>query len=72
MLCFSVSTVDHVIALYPYAAQHADELSFPKDAVINVLKKDDPDWWSGEYNGATGVFPSNYVQATTPDSTACE
>ena len=30
--------VDHVIALYPYKAQHADELTFPKDAVINVNK----------------------------------
>ncbi|XP_052244351.1 intersectin-1-like isoform X10 [Dreissena polymorpha] len=62
--------VDHVIALYPYAAQHPDELTFPKDAVINVLKKDDPDWWQGEYGGSTGVFPSNYVQATTPESTS--
>ncbi|XP_052810180.1 intersectin-1-like isoform X1 [Mya arenaria] len=61
---------DHVIALYPYTALHEDELTFPKDAVINVVKKDDPDWWSGEYNGATGVFPSNYVQNITPEATS--
>lgn len=60
--------VDHVIALYPYTAQHADELTFQKDAVINVIKKDDPDWWQGEYNGSVGMFPSNYVQNTTPES----
>ncbi|KAL4232905.1 Intersectin 1 (SH3 domain protein) [Mactra antiquata] len=66
----STSYVDHVIALYPYQAQHADELTFQKDAVINVLKKDDPDWWQGEYNGQTGMFPSNYVQNSTPESAA--
>ncbi|XP_060608466.1 intersectin-1-like isoform X3 [Ruditapes philippinarum] len=64
----SQTYVDHVIAIYPYQSQHADELTFQKDAVINVIKKDDPDWWQGEYNGQTGMFPSNYVQSTTPES----
>lgn len=64
--------VDHVIALYPYSAQHEDELTFQKDAVINVIKKDDPDWWQGEYNGQVGMFPSNYVQSTTPESSSCK
>jgi len=64
--------IDHVIAIYPYTAQHADELTFQKDSVINILKKDDPDWWQGEYNGAVGMFPSNYVQAVSPESASCK
>ncbi len=51
-----------VAALYKYDAQNADELSFEKDAVINVLDRDDPDWWRGETGGHVGLFPSNYVQ----------
>ena len=51
-----------VITLYPYTKQNDDELSFQKGAVVNVTGKEDKDWWKGELNGVTGVFPSNYVQ----------
>ena len=51
-----------MVALYPYAAQNPDEMSFPRDCVINVINKDDPDWWKGEMNGQEGMFPSNYVK----------
>lgn len=40
-----------VIALYPYVAQNADELSFEKDDIIAVTNRDqDPAWWQGEYH----------------------
>ncbi|XP_041105655.1 intersectin-2-like isoform X1 [Polyodon spathula] len=57
--------VCQVIAKYDYAAMKEDELSFSKGQLISVLNKDDLDWWKGELNGATGFFPSNYVQMTT-------
>lgn len=53
--------VDKVIALYPYKAQNDDELSFEKDDIISVLGRDEPEWWRGECQGLTGLFPSNYV-----------
>ena len=53
--------VEQVVALYNYAAQHDDELTFAKASVINVLEKQDSDWWKGELNGLTGMFPVNYV-----------
>ena len=78
---FSV-LVEQVIALYPYAAQNTDELTFDKGSVINVTNKDDADWWKGEQNGVTGMFPSNYVSPLNEalladgqmaeDSQACE
>ena len=77
-----VVTVEQVVALYNYAAQHDDELTFAKASVINVLDKSDPDWWRGEVNGTVGVFPVNYVAplaerfaqqtAAVEESTACE
>lgn len=53
--------LDKVIALYPYKAQNDDELSFEKDDIISVLGRDEPEWWRGECQGLTGLFPSNYV-----------
>ncbi|XP_033248801.1 intersectin-1 isoform X2 [Drosophila miranda] len=53
--------LDKVISLYPYKAQNDDELSFEKDDIISVLGRDEPEWWRGELNGLSGLFPSNYV-----------
>ncbi|XP_052042129.1 intersectin-2 isoform X2 [Apodemus sylvaticus] len=57
--------VCQVIAMYDYIANNEDELNFSKGQLINVMNKDDPDWWQGEVNGVTGLFPSNYVKMTT-------
>uniref|UniRef100_A0A671FVJ3 Intersectin 2 n=1 Tax=Rhinolophus ferrumequinum TaxID=59479 RepID=A0A671FVJ3_RHIFE len=57
--------VCQVIAMYDYIANNEDELNFSKGQLINVLNKDDPDWWQGEISGVTGLFPSNYVKMTT-------
>ncbi|XP_075053313.1 intersectin-1 isoform X5 [Mixophyes fleayi] len=54
-----------VIGMYDYIAQNDDELAFSKGQVLNVLNKEDPDWWKGELNGQVGLFPSNYVKLTT-------
>ncbi|KAG8522483.1 Intersectin-2 [Galemys pyrenaicus] len=66
--------VCQVIAMYDYTANNEDELNFSKGQLINVLNKDDPDWWQGEVNGVTGLFPSNYVKMTTDSdpSQQCE
>ncbi|XP_052014640.1 intersectin-1 isoform X4 [Apodemus sylvaticus] len=56
--------VCQVIGMYDYVAQNDDELAFSKGQVINVLSKEDPDWWKGEVSGQVGLFPSNYVKLT--------
>ncbi|XP_041351400.1 intersectin-1-like isoform X2 [Gigantopelta aegis] len=62
--------MERVLALYSYAAQNDDELTFQKAAVIGVINKENPDWWFGEVEGEgqTGVFPSNYVTPYTTNS----
>lgn len=57
-----------MIAIYDYKAANGDEMSFSKGQVISVLDKNNPDWWKGELNGATGLFPTNYVKLATSDS----
>jgi drebrin-like protein len=65
-------------ALYDYEAGEDNELSFPEDATIeNVVSISfepaiivpnelqtfpDEDWWHGEYQGRTGLFPANYTK----------
>ncbi|XP_032721282.1 intersectin-1 isoform X4 [Lontra canadensis] len=60
----ALPAVCQVIGVYDYSAQNDDELAFSKGQIINVLNKDDPDWWRGEVNGQVGLFPSNYVKLT--------
>ncbi|XP_070491973.1 intersectin-1 isoform X2 [Chironomus tepperi] len=57
------AVIDKVQAMYPYRALNDDELSFEPDDIISVTSRDEPDWWKGELNGITGLFPSNYVRA---------
>lgn len=57
-----IPSLDKVQAMYPYKALNDDELSFEPDDIICVLSRDEPDWWRGELNGITGLFPSNYVR----------
>ena len=51
-------------AVYTYAAQREDELSFNEGDVITVVAKNADGWWEGELHGARGVFPGNYVEET--------
>lgn len=49
-------------AMYDYEAAEDNELGFPEGAKITNLEFPDEDWWLGEYNGKSGLFPANYVQ----------
>ncbi|AAS53511.2 AFR140Cp [Eremothecium gossypii ATCC 10895] len=50
------------IALYDFAAQADGDLSFPVNAIIEILDRSDAaGWWTGRYNGREGLFPANYV-----------
>ncbi|EPZ32348.1 LAS seventeen-binding protein 3-like protein [Rozella allomycis CSF55] len=56
-----VKTYPKVIALYDFNGVEDGDLSFKKNDVIEVTKKDG-DWWDGSLNGRKGIFPSNYVK----------
>ncbi|XP_033849121.2 1-phosphatidylinositol 4,5-bisphosphate phosphodiesterase gamma-1-like isoform X2 [Acipenser ruthenus] len=52
-----------VKALYDYRAQREDELSFPKQAIILNVDKQEGGWWRGDYGGKKQLwFPANYVE----------
>eukprot|EP00698_Gefionella_okellyi_P023236 TRINITY_DN786_c0_g1_i1.p1 TRINITY_DN786_c0_g1~~TRINITY_DN786_c0_g1_i1.p1 ORF type:complete len:887 (-),score=215.12 TRINITY_DN786_c0_g1_i1:55-2715(-) len=54
-----------VKAIYDYAAQEPEELSFKENDVFGVTEKTEPEgWWAGELGGKKGQFPSNFVEET--------
>ncbi|KAK6203610.1 BAR domain-containing protein [Scheffersomyces amazonensis] len=59
-----VATAESCTALYDYTAQTQGDLTFPAGAQIEIVQRtgDANGWWTGRYNGQTGVFPGNYVQ----------
>jgi len=50
-------------AIYDYDARAADELTFKRNELIEVIGVDDEDegWYKGRLNGREGLFPNNYV-----------
>lgn len=52
-----------VVAIYDYAKDKDDELSFMEGAIIYIIKKNDDGWFEGVCNGVTGLFPGNYVES---------
>uniref|UniRef100_A0A8C3APS7 Abl interactor 2 n=1 Tax=Cyclopterus lumpus TaxID=8103 RepID=A0A8C3APS7_CYCLU len=54
---------EKVVAIYDYAADKEDELSFQEGAIIYVIKKNEDGWYEGVMNTTTGLFPGNYVES---------
>jgi len=67
-------------AIRPYRGTADDDLSFPANAIITVLRKEEGLWRGcsspslkrlltnlGRYGSATGWFPSAYVQEVLPE-----
>ncbi|KAG7465735.1 hypothetical protein MATL_G00156670 [Megalops atlanticus] len=51
-----------VVSLYDYSANRSDELTVRRGDIIQVLYKDNDNWWFGRLaNGQQGYFPANYV-----------
>ncbi|XP_028907997.1 jouberin isoform X2 [Ornithorhynchus anatinus] len=59
-------TLPTVVALYDYPAHRSDELTIHRGDIIQVLYKDNDNWWFGCLaSGQQGYFPANYVAGET-------
>ncbi|KAK6428604.1 hypothetical protein LTR95_015251 [Oleoguttula sp. CCFEE 5521] len=61
-----------VKAIYEYASQEVDDLSFPVGQIITITEQIDADWYEGEYVDASGskksgIFPNNFVEKHEPE-----
>jgi hypothetical protein len=51
------------MAIFPYDAQQEDELSFPADAILEILDHTNPSgWFKARLGDQVGLIPSTYVQ----------
>ncbi|CAH8641135.1 unnamed protein product [Heterobilharzia americana] len=54
--------LDRVIARFDFIAKDVGELSLHRGDVVEVINRDDENWWHGRTSdGRCGLFPSNYV-----------
>ena len=58
------------MVLFPYTAQNEDELSLQEGQLITIITKDceDKGWWKGESNGKVGLFPDNFVERVSQNT----
>ncbi|KAK0144659.1 Neutrophil cytosol factor 2 [Merluccius polli] len=52
----------HVIALYSYESTNLEDLTFNQGDTILLLTKVNQDWFEGQCNGETGIFPAAFVE----------
>nr|CAJ44456.1 osteoclast-stimulating factor [Suberites domuncula] len=57
--------VEVVRAIYAYASQHADELSFEEGDTLYIIEKNDDGWWRAKCGKKEGLIPSNYIEGST-------
>lgn len=61
------------IAIFPYDAQQEDELSFPADAILEIVDQTSTTgWFKAKLGDQVGLIPSTYVQAMDAPSTTCQ
>nr|XP_033475612.1 CD2-associated protein isoform X1 [Epinephelus lanceolatus] len=49
-------------ALFEYQPQNEDELELKVGDIIDITEEVEEGWWSGNLNGKSGLFPSNFVK----------
>ncbi|XP_073349135.1 CD2-associated protein [Pagrus major] len=67
-------------ALFDYQPVNEDELELKVGDIIEIIEEVEEGWWSGSFNGKSGLFPSNFVkeldvtgeEAESNDTTADE
>ncbi|KAG9128390.1 hypothetical protein FRC07_014804 [Ceratobasidium sp. 392] len=47
---------------YNIDGQLKDDLTFRSGDIIQIVKEENADWWTGRLNGKEGMFPSNHVE----------
>ena len=55
-------SVPYAIAAYPFVGETATELSFREGDIIYLHDWVSAEWFKGEIDGTTGIFPSSFVQ----------
>ncbi|CAF3438151.1 unnamed protein product [Rotaria socialis] len=67
----NASEYPRCVALFAYDAQQEDELSFPVDAVLEILDQTgNSGWFKARYGNQVGLIPSTYVKSIDEHNTS--
>jgi hypothetical protein len=55
---------EYYVSIYAFATQETGDLSFEIGDLIRVTKRE-VEWWTGEIDGRSGIFPANFVRPAT-------
>ena len=55
---------DNRLTKWAFEAEHNDELSFPKNVVLECIEKKDEEWSWATYQGKRGALPTSYLGMT--------
>lgn len=51
-----------VKAIFDYKSDYEDDLNFEAGQIITITSIENDEWYSGEYNDRSGMFPKNFVE----------
>ncbi|CAO3629550.1 unnamed protein product [Mucor hiemalis] len=66
----STGSITQRKAVYDFAGDNVDELSFRTGELISVIEEVDEGWWLGEIGDRRGIFPVNYTELIVSHSSA--
>uniref|UniRef100_A0A1A8DFB3 Neutrophil cytosolic factor 2 n=1 Tax=Nothobranchius kadleci TaxID=1051664 RepID=A0A1A8DFB3_NOTKA len=52
----------HFVALHSYKSSNPEDLNFQEGDMIKLLSRVNQDWFEGQSNGNTGIFPAAFVE----------
>ncbi|KAI5963255.1 uncharacterized protein KGF55_003047 [Candida pseudojiufengensis] len=56
-----------VKAIFDYKSDYEDDLPFTSGQILTITAIENDEWYTGEYDGKSGMFPKNFVEIlTTP------
>ncbi|KAK6201444.1 uncharacterized protein RJT21DRAFT_120507 [Scheffersomyces amazonensis] len=58
-----------VKSIFEYKSDYEDDLSFGIGKIITVIEIEDEEWYSGEFEGKSGMFPKNFVEIIPQEPT---
>jgi hypothetical protein len=56
------TVIKEVTAVADYTAQYEDELMFRAGDKIKITLEINSDWYEGQCNGSTGIFPRSFIK----------
>lgn len=67
ILLYQTPQEEVYVAAYEFRPEEEGELYFKRGDLIEVLDKEDSNWWKGKNmtSGNVGLFPATYVQKKT-------